>query len=160
VKIRSLGRFLIDRYRDAILFNRNLLIAAACGFIASTAVSELYALYDASKLYDSLVALATDYALYLPVFGFLFYRDNKDRYADEQGRRNNKQLREDLKKLLAAFSVSEVIYAMARLLAQYQLLTVYGIQPYEAAMLGESIAWAVFFLSINLMARAVRLFKS
>ena len=160
LKSKPHGRSFIEKYRDAILFNKNLIIAAACGLVASTLVSQLYSTYDANKLGDSVAALATDYAVYLPVFGFLFYRDNRQKYIDERGRRNNRQLRQDLKKLLAAFSVSEVIYALVRVLSQYQLLASYPIRPYEAAILGEMIAWAVFFLSINLMARATQLFKS
>jgi len=155
-----LGRSFLDRYREAIIFNKNLIIAAVCGFFASTIVSQLYSLSDESKFNDSVIALATDYAVYLPVFGLLFYRDNRRKYVDEHGRRNNKQVIEDLKKLFAAFSISEVIYAVARVMTQYQLLTADGMRPYEASMIGELISWAVFFLSINLMARMLRLFKS
>jgi hypothetical protein len=155
-----LANSFIDKYRSVILFNKNLIIAATCGFFASTAISQIYSFYDASKLYDSIIALATDYAVYLPVFGFLFYRDNRQKYINASGQRNNKQLKEDLKKLLAAFSVSEVIYAIARVSTQYQLLISYQISPYEASMLGELISWAVFFLSINLMTKVVRLFRS
>ena len=149
----------IAKYKQALVFNKNLVIAAICGFFASTLVSQLYSVYDSNKFADSLVALLTDYAVYLPVFGYLFYHDNRNKYIDKNGHRNTRLIRQDLKKLFAAFSISEVIYAVVRVVAQYQFLTGQGLKPYEAAMLGEFVAWAVFFLSINLMTKAVKLFK-
>ena len=150
----------VEKYRDALLFNKNLIIAATCSLILSTGVSQLYSAFEASKLYNSIVALIADYGVYLPIFGYLYYHDNRQKYVDRQGQRNRKQIWADLRKLLAAFSVAEVIYAVARVLSQYQFLTVYRMQPYEASIAGELVAWIVFFLSINLMTGVVRLFRA
>lgn len=97
--------------------------------------------------------------VYLPLFALLFYVDNRHRYVDPQtGRKNNGQIRQDVKKLFAAFSVSELVFSVARVLSQYGLLQA-RLEPYEASMISSVIAWAIFFVSINLMARLVRLFQ-
>jgi len=147
------------RYRDAILFNRNLIISGAAGFLASAYTSHLYSLYSDSDLANSAVALGTEYAVYLPLFALLFYFQNRHRYIDPQtGKKNHWQIWQDVKKLLAAFSVSEVVFSIARVLSQYGFLQA-GLEPYEASMISSVISWAVFFVSINLMARLVRLFQ-
>jgi hypothetical protein len=148
-----------SRYKDAVLFNRNLIISGAGGFFASAYVSQLYAQYDSSDLANSAVALAVEYGVYIPVFAALFYVDNRSKYVDPAtGRRDSRRLRQDIKKLFAAFSVSEVIFAITRVLTQYGLLQA-GSQPYEASMASSLVAWGVFFVAINSMAKLVKLFR-
>lgn len=147
-----------SRYRDATLFNKNLIISGAAGFFASAIVSQLYSQYDSNDFVNSLLALVSEYAVYIPLFALLFYLDNRQKYVDLTGKRNTKQIREDIKKLFAAFSLSEVIFAITRVLAQYQLLQA-DIKPYEASMIGSLVAWGVFFVSINIMAKLVKLFR-
>ena len=153
------GAGFFRRYRNAILFNKNLIISGAAGLLASAYASHLYSLYDDNDLANSVVALATEYAVYLPLFSFLFYVDNRSRYVDPQtGRKNHGQIRQDVKKLFTAVSVSEVVFSIARVLSQYGLLQA-RLEPYEASMASSLIAWAIFFVSINLMARLVKLFQ-
>lgn len=154
---RATGFF--GRYKDAILFNRNLIIAGAGGFFASAYVSQLYAQYDNNDFANSTLALAVEYGVYIPVFAALFYIDNRSKYVDPAtGRRDSRRLRHDIKKLFAAFSVSEVIFSITRVLVQYALLQA-GSQPYEASMASSLVAWGVFFVAVNLMAKLVKLFK-
>ena len=153
------GAGFFHRYRDAILFNKNLIVSGAAGLLASAYASHLYSLYNDSDLANSIIALATEYAVYLPLFALLFYVDNRRRYVDPQtGRKNHRQIRQDVKKLLAAFSVSEVVFSIARVVSQYGLLQS-RLEPYEASMASSVIAWAIFFISINLMSRLVKLFQ-
>lgn len=154
---RAAGFF--SKYKEAVLFNRNLIIAGAGAFFASAYVSQLYAQYDSNDLANSALALAIEYGVYIPVFATLFYFDNRSKYADPAtGRRDSRRLREDIKKLFAAFSVSEVIYSVTKVLMQYMLLQA-GSQPYEASMASSLIAWGLFFVAINLMAKIVKLFR-
>ncbi len=153
------GSFFI-KYKDYILFNKNLIIAGTGAFFAGALAAQLYALHYSNALANSIVALATEYGVYIPVFVFLFYRDNRHKYVDPStGKRNSKKLRGDIKKLFAAFSVSEIIYSVARTYFHYQLLQG-GIEPYQASMVASSIAWAVFILSVNTGIKLVKLFKS
>jgi hypothetical protein len=105
------GPSFYSRYRDAIKFNRNILIAGAGALLAGAIVSELFAGYAKNDLADSTLALATEYSVYIPAFAFLFYVDNRRRYVDPAtGKKDGRQIRSDIKKLLAACSVSVVIY--------------------------------------------------
>lgn len=157
VAVKAAGFF--RKYRDAVSFNRNLIIAGACGFFASAYVSQLYAQYDSNDFANSAVALAIEYAVYIPVFAALFYVDNRSKYVDPAtSRRDSRRVWQDIKKLFAAFSVSEVIFSITRVAMQYGLLQA-GSQPYEASMAGSLVAWGVFFVAINFMAKLVKLFK-
>jgi Na+-driven multidrug efflux pump len=155
--VKAAGFF--RKYRDAVLFNRNLIIAGAGGFFASANVSQLYAQHDANDLANSAVAVAIEYAVYIPVFAALFYVDNRSKYVDPANdKRDSRRIWQDVKKLFAAFSVSEVIFAITRFAIQYALLQA-GSQPYEASMMSSLVAWGVFFVAINSMAKLVRLFR-
>lgn len=147
------------RYRQAILFNKNLLISGTGGFFASAYISQVHLEHYADKLTNSILALVMEYAVYIPLFALLFYIDNRSKYTDPvTGKRNSKAIRDDVKKLFATFSVAEIIFSITRFAWQYQLLQV-GIQAYQASMIGSMIAWVAFFIVINLMAKLVRLFR-
>ncbi len=136
-----------------------MIIAGAGGFFASAYVSQLYDEAGSSDFANSAAALAVEYAVYIPTFATLFYVDNRKKYVDpETGRRDSRRILQDIKKLFAAFSVSEVIFSITRIAAQYGLLQA-GSQPYEASMASSLLAWGVFFVAINSMARLVRLFR-
>ena len=148
-----------SKYRDYVLFNKNLIISGASAIFTSTLVAQLYARYDTNALANSIVAIATEYGVYIPFFAFLFYRDNRHRYIDPlTGKRDSKKVRNDVKKLFATFSISEIIFAVTRTSAHYQLLQS-GAEAYQASMIGSLIAWAVFFVCINAGVKFVRLFK-
>jgi hypothetical protein len=155
--VKAAGFF--RKYRDAVLFNRNLIISGAGGFFASAYVSQLYAQYDNNDFANSAVALAVEYTVYIPAFATLFYVDNRKKYVDPAtGRRDSRRVSQDMKKLFASFSVSEVIFSITRVLMQYGLLQV-GSQPYEASMASSLVAWGTFFVAINSMAKLVKLFR-
>jgi len=148
-----------SKYKDYVLFNKNLIISGTSASFASALVAQLYTLHDNNALTNSMVALATEYGVYIPFFAFLFYRDNKHRYVDAlTGKRDSKKLREGIMKLFTAFSISEIIFSITRASAHYQFLQ-NGVEPYQASMIASLIAWAVFFVSINTGIKLVRLFK-
>lgn len=148
-----------DRYKDAIKFNRNIIIAGAGAVLAGALVSQLYAGFDENNLVDSALALATEYAVYIPAFALLFYIDNRKKYVDPAtGKADGRRAWADIKKLLAAFSVSEIIYSAVKVAAQYELLQS-GAEAYVASTAASIMAWVVFMVAINTMARLTRLFK-
>jgi hypothetical protein len=148
-----------SKYRDYVLFNKNLIISGASAILTSALVAQLYARYDSNALANSIAAIAAEYGVYIPFFAFLFYRDNKQKYIDLlTGKRDSKKLGNDVKKLFATFSISEIIFAVTRTSAHYQLLQS-GAEAYQASMIGSLIAWAVFFVCINAGVKFVRLFK-
>ncbi len=157
----KIGGF-FSKYKEVILFNKNLVISGVGGFFVSAYISQFYSQFDKNEFTNSIIALVTEYAVYIPLFSILFYVDNRQRYIDpETGNKDTKQIRDDIKKLLASFSVSEVIYSITRVVTQYGLLLhqELKVEPYEASMVSSLTAWGVFLVTINVMAKLTRLFQ-
>lgn len=90
---------LISKYKTVFLFNKNLILSAIGGFFMSAYVSQIYTQFDKNEFANSLVSLATEYAVYIPLFSLLFYVDNRQKYLDPiSGKKNNKQIMDDIKK--------------------------------------------------------------
>jgi hypothetical protein len=92
--------------------------------------------------------------------GLLFYRDNSHRYVNPlTGKKDFKIVKTDIKKLLTAFSISEVAYSLSKISVTYQFLQI-GLMPYQASMFASLAASAVSMLLINFMiTRVVKLFR-
>ena len=150
---------MLARYREVILFNKNLLISGIVSFLAGALATQIYALFDHNNLDNVIFTLTIGYCVYIPVFAFLFYRDNMLRYVDPlTGKRNSKNIKEDIIKLFGAFTFSEVIFIATKLYIHYSLLQLY-VQPYQALAIAELTAWGVFLISINTGIKVVKLFK-
>jgi hypothetical protein len=123
--------------------------------------TQLYSRYDPNSLSNSIATLAVEYAIYIPLFALFFYLDNKNRYVDPStGRKSRQTVISDVKKLLTAFSVSEIIYSFSKVAIHFKLLESSMVEPYQASMIGSLAAWAIFLFSINLSVKAVKLFRS
>ncbi len=71
------------RLKDYLLFNRNILIGFTGAFLTSAVISQSIAGFT-SPLINSLLSLLADVSVFLTIFGILFYRDNKERFVNEQ----------------------------------------------------------------------------
>lgn len=155
----STGRF-YNKYRNYILFNKNIIISGTLAFFAGALFTQLYDKYDSSNLSNSIATLSIEYGIYIPVFALLFYIDNKQNYIDPLTRKKDySRIKSDIKRLAAAFSVSEIIYSLAKFFIHYELLQ-RSVEPYQASMIAALIAWAVFLVAINVGVKAVKLFRS
>lgn len=149
-----------QQYRDYILLNKNILVSGVFAFFGGALFTQLYAQYDNNNLSNSIVTLSVEYAIYIPLFALLFYIDNRNRYIDPlTGRKDKKRIKSDIKKLIAAFSVSELIFSFSKIAIHYELLQTSMVEPYQASMIGSLAAWAIFLVSINLSVKAVKLFR-
>jgi hypothetical protein len=149
---------MLTKYRKVILFNKNLLISGIVSFLAGSLATQSYALFD-HNMSNAIITLTIGYCVYIPVFAFLFYRDNKSRYIDPlTGKKNSKNIREDIMNLFGNFTVSEVIYIAIKLYIHYSLLQLH-VQPYQALIIAELTAWGVFLISINTGIKVAKLFK-
>jgi hypothetical protein len=75
------------------------------------------------------------------------------------GEKDYANIKNDIMKLFAIFSVSEIIYAVSKVSIHFQLMQI-SIEPYQASMIGSFTAWIIFLVFINLGAKLVKLFKS
>lgn len=152
---------LYNKYKDYVLFNKNILISGIFAFFAGALFTQFYSELSSDSLSNSIVTLFFEYCIYIPIFSYLFYLDNKYRYYHlETGKKNYNRIKTDIKKLITAFAISETIYSVSKVVLHYQLLILGFIEPYQTSMIASLIAWIIFLLVINLSVKAVHLFKS
>ena len=147
------------KYKRVILFNKNLLISGIVSFLVGTVTTQVYKTIDNNNVSNSVITLIVGYCVYIPLFSFLFYKDNKSRYIDPvTKRRNYKNIKDDIPKLFGTFSISEVVFIVTKLYIHYSLLSL-NYQPYVAITIAEMTAWVVFLVLINVSIKLVKLLK-
>ena len=149
-----------QQYKDIILFNKNLVISGLCSLILTAIITQYYYYHTSSNNFEvSVISLLIEYVIETPIFVLLYYIDNKKIYVDPlTGEKNSSAVKTDLKKLFAVFSLSDVIYAVAQISFEFNLLQHSTVEPYQASVYSSLIAWAIFFVIVNISARSVRLF--
>jgi len=154
-----IGKGFYNKYRNYILLNRNIFIAGTAALIVGVFFTQLYSEYNKNNLLNSIVTLTLEYTVYIPIFTILYYLDNRVRYVDAlSGKKNYANIKSDLIKLFAIFSISEVIYSVAKVSIHFQLMQI-SFEPYQATMIASTTAWLIFLIIINLGAKFVKLFK-
>jgi hypothetical protein len=159
------------KYKDAILFNKNLLIADTCSLFVSALFAEIYfKLINSSYIADSIFTALVEYSVDTPIFFILYYLDNRHKYIiqDEnndsnltgsQQKKDTQKIKNDIIRLLGAFSICDIMYVVIKVFVQYQLLQQTNLQPYQAAMVSSLIGWAAFLILINITMRAIKIFN-
>jgi hypothetical protein len=61
-----------QKYRNTILFNKNLLVSGIISFLVGALFTQIYAQYDENHTPNSLITLIIGYAVYIPLFAFSF----------------------------------------------------------------------------------------
>jgi uncharacterized membrane protein len=154
-----IGKEFYNKYRNYILLNRNIIIAGTAALVVGVIFTQLYSEYTKNNLLNSIVTLTVEYAVYIPIFVILYYLDNRGRYVDLlTGKKNYDIIKSDLIKLFTIFSISEVIYSVAKVSIHFQLMQI-SFEPYQATMIASTTAWLIFLIIINLGAKFVKLFK-
>ena len=154
-----IGKGFYNKYRNYILLNRNIIIAGTAALVVGVFFTQLYSEYNKNNLLNSIVTLTVEYAVYIPIFAILYYLDNRGRYVDVlTGKKNYAIIKSDLIKLFTIFSISEVIYSVAKVSIHFQLMQI-SFEPYQATMIASTTAWLIFLIIINLGAKFVKLFK-
>jgi len=153
------GRRFYNKHRNYILFNKNMIISGIFAFIVGTFFTQIYAQHEKNNFLNSIVTLSVEYAVYIPLFGFLYYLDNKEKYIDQSGKKNYAIIKNDILKLFAIFSISEIVFSVSKVSIHFQLMQI-SFEPYLASMIASLSAWFIFLVIINLGAKIVKLFKS
>ena len=153
------GRRFYTKHRNYILFNKNMIISGIFAFIVGTFFTQFYSQYEKNNFVNSIVTLSVEYAAYIPLFGFLYYLDNKEKYVDQSGKKNYAIIKKDIIKLFAIFSISEIIFSVSKVSIHFQLMQI-SFEPYLASMIASFTAWIIFLVIINFGAKIVKLFNS
>jgi len=152
-------KIFFQKYRKVILFNKNLVVSGVVSFFAGALATQIYAQIDNNNIANASVTLLIGYAVYIPLFVSLFYRDNKSSYVDPiTGTKNYKKIKDDAKKLIGTFSASEILFIVTKLYIHYSLLEL-SFQPYQAVTVAELTAWGLFLVCINTGIKIVKLFR-
>jgi hypothetical protein len=147
------------KYREVILFNKNIIIAAAASIAADATVVHYAAKFISSNIVVSIFSIMTDTGVYLAVFAGMFLIDNRKRYVDHStGRKDSVKFRNDIKKIITALGVSELVYMVVKFISVYLLLQTSIAPPYQIAMLSTLLAWIFYLIAVNAMIRWQRLF--
>jgi hypothetical protein len=168
-RTKAIVQHFYQKYKDAILFNKNLLIADTCSLFASAFLAQLYLeLVSSSYIANSIFTALVEYCIDTPIFLLLYYIDNRHKYIIQDfyssvGRRKKEKdtskIKSDIKRLLCAFSLCDIMYIIIKIFVQYQLLEQTKLQPYQAAMFSSLIGWAAFIILINITMRAIKVFN-
>jgi len=156
------------KYKDAILFNKNLLIADTCSLFLSALFAEIYfKLINSSYIVNSILTALVEYGIDTPIFFVLYYLDNRNKYIKDenndsnligsQRKKDTQRIKADIIRLLGAFSICDIMYVIIKVFIQYQLLQDTNLQPYQAAMVSSLIGWAAFLILINITRRAIKI---
>jgi hypothetical protein len=147
------------RYRELILFNKNMIFAAVVAIITDAIVVQYAAQSIANDVLVSIFSIITDTGVYLAAFAGLFYIDNRRRYIDTvTGVRDSNRFKQDAKKIVTTLGVSEVVYMIGKFTTIYLLLQSNIAPPYQVAMLSTLLAGGFSTLTANLMIKAQKLF--
>jgi hypothetical protein len=147
------------KYRELILFNKNIIVAAIAAIITDAIVVQYAAQSITNNVLVSIFSIIADIGMYLAAFVGLFYIDNRKKYIDVvTGKRDSNRFKQDAKKLVTALGVSEVIYMIGKFTSIYLLLQSNVAPPYQVAMLATLLAGGFSTVTANLMIKAQKLF--
>jgi hypothetical protein len=147
------------KYRELILFNKNIIVAALVAIITDAIVVQYAAQSITNNVLVSIFSIITGTGVYLAAFAGIFYIDNKKKYIDTvTGMRDSNRFRQDAKKIVTALGVSEVVYMIGKFTSIYLLLQSNVAPPYQVAMFSTLLAGAVSTVTANLMIKAQKLF--
>ena len=148
----------INRLKDYLLFNRNILIGFAGAFLTSAGISQVIS-KNTSPLVNSLISITVETSIFLTIFGILFYFDNKDKFLDEQGKRKkSSKVKWTILKLASTLSIAEIEYNTVKPAIHFWLLTM-DYQPFIASTIASFISIIGYLIVADSMAYLTRLFK-
>jgi hypothetical protein len=152
-----------QRYRDILLLNKSIAVSGIISFAIGAIFTELYADYAGAgkSLDNSIYTLIIGYASYFPIFAYFFFRANRVRYIEPvSGVINPRKLILDIRKLFTAFSVSEAVFIITKTYIHFHQLERGYLEAYEAYFIAELVAWGVYFVSMNTILKAVKMYKT
>ena len=148
-----------SRYRELLLFNKNIIVAAVAAIIIDAIVVHYAAQSISDDILVSIFSMITGSGVYLVAFVGFFYIDNRKKYIDVvTGKRDSNRFKQDTKKVVTALSASEVVYTIGKFTSIYLLLQSNVAPPYQVAMLSTLLAGGFSTVTANLMIKAQKLF--
>ena len=137
--------------QQILQINRNFLICFVISASLSALFSQMLSNYD--SFLNTTLTIIFGYIVYFGIFTSLFYLDNKKRYKNM----SSKFIKKEIISLISSFGIGEIIYLGTRWPSLYYFLEV-GIEPYQASLISEVIATALYMMSVTIFLRKTKTF--
>lgn len=147
----------MEKYnKEYLKLNKNILLAFFASVIISAIAAQLLSVQ--ANYVNSSATLGVDLSIYYLTFAIFFYLDNRKNYVLESGELDKARLKTDLMKIISSLGISEIIYSIFRWILQYYMLTANS-EAYVSSIIAQSIAFLVYLICVNFLARKMRLYK-
>ena len=150
------GKSTIEKYRDYVVLNRNLIISILSAMFVSALFAQL--IKDQAGYVNATLTIIVSYVVYYIVFGILYYKSNKGKYITEAGTINKKKLQKDFFRIVVSVGLAEIIYFSSRWVLHYYFLNM-GQEPFLVSITAHTIAATLFVLSVNIGVHLTKLYK-
>ncbi len=140
--------------KEYFKLNKNLLV----GIIVSMAVSALVAqlLAEQETYLNTTLTISVGYVVFFTIFGIQYFFDSRKKYGTL---RNNKALKDELKRLVASLGIGEIFYLSIRWFTLYHFLNI-KIEPYLASLTSEVISLSSYMIIVTISAKLTGLYKN
>lgn len=139
--------------KEYLKLNKNLLVGIIVSMAFSAMVAQLLA--EQENYLNSTITIVAGYAVFFLMFSTLYYFDSKKKYGTL---RQNKNLKNELKKLITSFGIGEIFYLAIRWSTLFYFLN-FDIEPYFASLISEVISTASYMLVVTISAKLVGLYN-
>jgi hypothetical protein len=157
MKLYSIYKF-YSKYREIISFNKNIIIAAIINAIANVfIVNYASIIYVTNYLLISVISIIADFLIYNVSFIILYLIDNRSKYVNPDGSKNNQKIKQDLKKLITIIGLAEISYLATKFLLTFIIFQSLSIDPSLISIITTVLAWIFYIIISNIMARKQKL---
>ena len=157
MKLYSIYKF-YSKYREIISFNKNIIIAAIINVIANVfIVNYASIIYVTNYLLISVISIIADFLIYNVSFIILYLIDNRSKYVNPDGSKNNQKIKQDLKKLITIIGLAEISYLATKFLLTFIIFQSLSIDPSLISIITTVLAWIFYIIIANIMARKQKL---
>ncbi|HEX6647426.1 MAG TPA: hypothetical protein VF047_09625 [Nitrososphaeraceae archaeon] len=157
MKLYSIYKF-YSKYREIISFNKNIIIAAIINAIANIfIVNYASIIYVTNYLLISVISIVADFLIYNVSFIILYLIDNRSKYVNPDGSKNNQKIKQDLKKLITIIGLAEISYIATKFLLTFIIFQSLSIDPSLISIITTVLAWIFYIIISNIMARKQKL---
>jgi hypothetical protein len=79
------------------------------------------------------------------------YHHQTSNCKEDQGKKDQRLIRNDIKRLFTAYSISDAVYFVAQIFLEIYLLQNSSLEAYQAAVYSSIMAWAIYFVIMNIV---------
>ncbi len=139
--------------KEYLRLNKNLLVSIVISAIVSAIVAQL--LVEQKTYLNSTITMSAGYAVFFIIFGIQYYFDSKKKFGTLK---QNKALKNELKRLIASLGIGEIFYLAIRWSTLYHFLNI-DYEPYLASLTSEAISLISYMIIVTTSTKLIGLYK-